>query len=100
MARRGGDHERADDRIALQGSRAMAAGETFVAPVIDRGRPGECFRVAVWLRAGNGAVVVNAVAAPADGVAHYFRRAAGGLELVLVCGAQARTVDFIVEGVS
>lgn len=100
MARRGGDFERPDVRIALQGTRALASGETFVSPSFDRAHPGECFRVSVFLRPGNGAELVEGVAAPADGVAYRFRRVVGGMALVLTCGPTARQVDFVVEGVS
>jgi hypothetical protein len=71
-----------------------------VLAAFDRGFPGECFRANVWLRAGNGAILVEAATVTGDGVAYRFRRAAGGMELVATCGTQARQIDFIVEGVS
>lgn len=98
--RRDGFGDAADTRIAAQGTRALAAGETAVLAAFDRTQPGECFRANVWLRAGAGAVVHQGTTIAGDGVVYRFRRAAGGLELVATCGTSARQIDFIVEGVS
>lgn len=97
MSRQLGQEARAqiDHGGVAEGSEAMAANETRIVSTMDR-RNGERFSVAVWLRAGNGAVVVNALSMPVDGIAWHLRRAAGGMQLIAICGPTPRVFDWTI----